>query len=68
MTSSYLDIGVDPELVPRPERTPEIARRIQHHQVSLQQRPWAAGITALSPEQQELFAAVGLPVPTAAAL
>ena len=51
-----------------PERALEIARRIQHHQVSLQQRPWAAGITTLSPEQQELFAAVGLPPPTAAAL
>jgi hypothetical protein len=46
----------------------EIARRIQHHQVSLNARPWAAGITTLSPEQQELFAAVGLPPPTAAAL
>jgi hypothetical protein len=50
MMSSYLVIGVAPELVPRPERTPEIARRIQPHQVSLQQRPWTAGITTLSPE------------------
>jgi hypothetical protein len=68
MMSLYPVIGVDPELVPRPERTPEIARRIQHHQVSLQQRPWAAGITALSPEQQEWLAAVGLAPPTVAAL
>jgi hypothetical protein len=51
-----------------PERALEIARRIQHHQLSLHQRPWAAGFTTLSPEQQELFAAVGLPLPTAAAL
>jgi transposase len=51
-----------------PERALEIARRIQHHQVLLNARPWAAGLTTLSPEQQELFAAVGLPVPTAAAL
>jgi len=51
-----------------PERALEIARRIQHHQVSLNARPWAAGLTTLSPEQQELFAAVGLPPPTAAAL
>jgi hypothetical protein len=36
--------------------------------VSLKQRPWAAGITTIRPEQQELFAAVGLPLPTAAAL
>jgi hypothetical protein len=46
----------------------EIARRIQHHEVPLNARPWAAGITTLSPEQQELFAAVGPPPPTAAAL
>jgi len=51
-----------------PERALEISRRIQHHQVSLQQRPSAAGITNLSPEQQELFAALGLPPPIAAAL
>jgi hypothetical protein len=35
--------------------------------VSLRQRPSAAGIPTLSPEQQELFAAIGLPPPTAAA-
>jgi len=51
-----------------PERALEIARRIQHHQVTLHQRQSASGITKLSPEQQELFDTIGLPTPTADAL
>ena len=51
-----------------PERALEIARRIQHHQVTLHQRQSASGITKLSPEQRQLFDTVGLPTPTAAAL
>jgi hypothetical protein len=50
MMSLYPVIGVDPELVPRPERAPETARCNPPHQMSLHQRPWTAGITTLSPE------------------
>ena len=46
-----------------PERALEIARRIQRHQVTLHQRQSASGISTLSPEQKELFNAVGLPTP-----
>lgn len=51
-----------------PERALEIARRIQFHQVTLHQRRTASGLTALSPEQRELFDIVRLPVPAARAL
>jgi transposase len=51
-----------------PERALEIARRIQHHQVTLHHRQSASGITTLSPEQQELFDTIGLPTPSANAL
>ena len=51
-----------------PERALEIARRIQMHQVTLNQRHSAAGITTLSDQQRELFDAVDLPVPVRNAL
>ena len=51
-----------------PERALEIARRIEHHQITLHQRQSAFGVTTLSPRQQELFHNIGLPTPTAHAL
>jgi transposase len=51
-----------------PERALEIARRIQMHQVTLNQRHSAAGLTTLSDQQRELFDAVDLPVPARNAL
>jgi hypothetical protein len=45
-----------------------IARRIQMHQVTLNQRHSAAGLTTLSDQQRKLFAAVDLPVPVRNAL
>jgi transposase len=51
-----------------PERALEIARRIQMHQVTLNQRHSAAGLTTLSDQQRELFDAVDLPVPVRNAL
>ena len=51
-----------------PERALEIARRIQHHQVTLHHRQSASGITTLSAEQQELFDTIGLPTPSANAM
>jgi transposase len=50
-----------------PERALEIARQIQHHQVTVHQRQSASGIMKLSPEQQALFDTVRLPTPTAKA-
>jgi hypothetical protein len=67
MMSLYPVIGFDPELVPRPERMPEIARRIQPHQVSLQQRLWAAGVTTLRPSSRKCLPP-SVSTPTAAAL
>ena len=46
-----------------PERALEIARRIQLHKVTLNQRQSASGLTTLSQEQKELFDTVSLPVP-----
>ena len=51
-----------------PERALEIARRLQMHQVTLNQRHSAAGLTTLSDQQRELFDAVDLPVPVRNAL
>jgi transposase len=51
-----------------PERALEIARRIQMHQVTLNQRHTAAGLTTLNDQQRELFDAVALPVPARNAL
>ncbi len=51
-----------------PERALEIARRIQMHQVVLNQRHTAAGLTTLSQQQRELFDAVDLPIPVRNAL
>lgn len=46
-----------------PERALEIARRIQKHRVTLHQRHSASGLTAMTEQQRELFAAVDLPIP-----
>ena len=43
-------------------------RRIQMHQVTLNQRHTAAGLTTLNDQQRELFDAVALPVPARNAL
>lgn len=51
-----------------PERALEIARRIQFHQVTLNRRQCATGLTTLSQEQKDLFATVRLPTPTPNAL
>lgn len=48
-----------------PERALEIVRRIQYHQVTLHRQQTAAGLTALCPEQRDLFEAIDLPEPTA---
>ncbi|WP_299161436.1 IS1634 family transposase [Accumulibacter sp.] len=48
-----------------PERALEIARRIQFHQITLHQRQSASGLSAMTPQQKELFATVELPEPTA---
>ncbi len=47
-----------------PERALEIVRRIQFHQVVLHRRQRATGLSTLTPEQKELFAALNLPIPT----
>jgi len=46
-----------------PERALEIARRIQLHKVTLNQRQSASGLTTLSQDQKELFDTVSLPLP-----
>ncbi len=51
-----------------PERALEITRRIQLHQVRLHNRHNAQGISTLTPEQQDLFTAIDLPVPTHSAV
>jgi len=51
-----------------PERALEIARRIQFHQITLHRRQSASGLSAMTPEQKELFAAISLPTPSANAL
>lgn len=38
-----------------PERALEIARRIQHHKVTLHQRQSASGVTTLSPDSRSFF-------------
>ena len=48
-----------------PERALEIVRRIQFHQITLHQRQSASGLSAITPEQQELFANIDLPEPSA---
>lgn len=48
-----------------PERALEIARRIQYHQVTLHQRQSASGLSAMTPQQKELFETVALPEPSA---
>jgi hypothetical protein len=51
-----------------PERALEIARRIQYHQITLHRHHTAAGLSAITPEQKELFAAIQLPEPSHKAL
>ncbi len=48
-----------------PERALEIARRIQHHQVTLHRNQHASGLTTITAEQRDLFHAVNLPEPSA---
>jgi len=48
-----------------PERALEIARRIQFHQITLHQRQSASGLSAMTPQQKELFETVALPEPSA---
>jgi len=48
-----------------PERALEIARRIQYHQVTLHQRQSASGLSAITPQQKDLFETVALPEPSA---
>ncbi|MDO4681291.1 MAG: IS1634 family transposase, partial [Lautropia sp.] len=43
-----------------PERALEIARRIRFHQVTLHRQHTASGLTSLTPEQRQLFAALDL--------
>ena len=46
-----------------PTRCLETLRRIQHHQVALSQQT-LTGVSTLTPQQQDLFAALNLPTPT----
>jgi hypothetical protein len=46
-----------------PEHAPGIVRRNQYHQITLRRHHTAAGLSALSQEQKELFAAVPYPRP-----
>lgn len=48
-----------------PEHALEIARRIQYHQVTLHQRQSASGLSAITPQQKDLFETVALPEPSA---
>jgi hypothetical protein len=48
-----------------PERALEIVRRIQFHQITLHQCQLASGLSAMTPQQKELFATVALPEPSA---
>jgi transposase len=47
-----------------PERALEIVRRIQFHQITLHQRQSASGLSAMTPEQKDLFETVELPEPS----
>jgi transposase len=51
-----------------PARLLEQLRRLQHQRVQIGRGPTISGLTALAPAQKELFAAIGLPVPTPAQL
>lgn len=48
-----------------PERALEIVRRIQYHQVTLHQQQQAAGLSAMTQEQRDLFNDINLPEPSA---
>ena len=47
-----------------PERALEIVRRIQFHQITLHQRQSASGLSALTPEQKDLFETIDIPQPS----
>lgn len=47
-----------------PERALEIVRRIQFHQITLHQRQSASGLSAMTPEQKDLFETIELPEPS----
>ena len=47
-----------------PERALEIGRQIQFHQITLHQRQSASGLSAITPEQKDLFATIDLPEPS----
>jgi hypothetical protein len=51
-----------------PERALQIVRRIQFHQITLHQRQSASGLSAITPEQKELFDTIKLPEPSARTL
>ena len=51
-----------------PERALEIARRIQFHRVTLNDREQASGLSRLTPEQHDLFESIDLPIPATAGL
>ena len=46
-----------------PERMLEIMRQIQHHRVTLHRKQSVSGLSTITPEQRDLFEAVGLPKP-----
>jgi len=46
-----------------PERLLEIVRQIQHHKVTMHRRQTVSGLSTMTPEQRDLFEAVGLPKP-----
>jgi len=46
-----------------PERMLEIVRQIQYHQVSMHRKQSVSGLSTITPEQRDLFEAVGLPKP-----
>ena len=46
------------------ERALEIVHRIQYHQITLHRHHTAAGLSTITPEQKELFAAIELPEPS----
>ena len=46
-----------------PERMLEIMRQIQHHKVMLHRKQSVSGLSTMTPEQRDLFEAVGLPKP-----
>jgi hypothetical protein len=48
-----------------PERVLEIMRRIQFHQITLQQNQTASRLSTLTPDQRDRFDTIDLPKPSA---